>query len=119
MTEKNTIAVRDAAINDAILSGTAMEAFERYYADTIEMQENDATPTIGKDANRERETAFFGAITEFRGASLLETGIGENVTFSRWLYDYTHAEWGERRYHQVVVRTWRDGLVIAERFYYG
>ncbi|MEN7341734.1 MAG: nuclear transport factor 2 family protein [Pseudomonadota bacterium] len=114
-----TILERDAAINAAILNGTALDAFDQYYADDVVMQENDQPATAGKALNRQREEDFFGAITEFRGATLIETGAGDNVTFSRWLYDYTHAEWGERRYHQVVVRTWRDGLVVAERFYYG
>ncbi|MEM1438024.1 MAG: nuclear transport factor 2 family protein [Pseudomonadota bacterium] len=109
----------DAAINEAILNGSALEAFETYYDDAIVMQENDGPETVGKDANREREIAFFDAITEFRGAHVDHTAVGEDVTYSRWFYDYTHRDWGARRYHQIAVRQWRDGKVIRESFYYG
>ena len=114
-----TIAELDQALNDAILSGAALDAFETYYDDDVAMQENDAEPTVGKAANREREQAFFAAITEFRGGKVLATGAGENTTFSHWHFDFTHREWGERNYHQVAVRTWRDGKIVREVFHYG
>jgi hypothetical protein len=113
------IARLDRELNNAILVGKALEAFETYYAEEVIMQENDAEPTIGKAANREREQAFLRAITDFRGAAVLAAGVGDDTSFSQWHYDFTHAEWGERKYHQVAVRTWRDGKVIHEVFYYG
>lgn len=102
-----------------ILAGKAIEAFDRFYADQIVMQENEQEPTIGKQANRERELAFFAAITEFRGAKVLSVGEAADKTFVEWHYDYTHKDWGVRRYHQVAVQTWKDGKIIHERFYYG
>jgi len=107
------------ALNQLVLSGKAMEAFELYYSDDIVMQENDHPATIGKAANREREIAFFGAITEFRGAKVLSVGESGDKTFVEWHYDYTHKEWGVRRYHQVAVQTWKNGKIVHERFYYG
>ncbi len=119
MTTIQTIAELDAQVNDAIMSGTALEAFETFYHEDVVMQENDAEPTIGKAANREREQAFFAAITEFRGGKVVATGVGGDTSFSQWHFDYTHSEWGARSYHQVAVRTWRDGKIIREVFYYG
>jgi hypothetical protein len=43
-------------LNQLVLQGKALDAFEMYYDDEVVMQENDAVPTIGKEANRE----FFG-----------------------------------------------------------
>lgn len=119
MTTSSPISVLDQQLNDAILSGKALEAFETFYADDVIMQENDSEPTIGKTANREREIAFFDAITDFRGAKVLATGAGDNVTFSHWHFDFTHRDWGVRLYRQVAVRTWSKGKVIAEVFHYG
>lgn len=112
------IGALDAELNAAILAGNALTAFETYYADDVVMQENDAEPTIGKDANRIREQEFFGAVTEFRGAEVLATGAGDDVTFSHWRYDYTHRDWGSRTYRQVAVRTWKDGKIVREVFHY-
>ena len=106
-------------INQLILNGKAMEAFEQYYAESVTMQENDQPPTVGKAANREREIAFFGAITEFRGAKVLSVGEGSDKTYVEWYYDYTHRDWGVRRYHQIAVQTWKDGKIVQEKFFYG
>lgn len=114
-----TIEALDAELNEAILNGNGLEAFESFYAEEVVMQENDAKPTVGKSANRIREKEFFGAITDFRGAEVLATGSGENVTFSHWLFDFTHRDWGEFKYRQVAVRTWKDGKIVREVFHYG
>lgn len=42
-------------LNDLILQGRTMEAFEKYYDNNVVMQENESVPTIGKEANRKRE----------------------------------------------------------------
>ncbi|RYZ48657.1 MAG: nuclear transport factor 2 family protein, partial [Sphingobacteriales bacterium] len=39
-------------INELVISGKMMEAFEKYYHDEVIMQENDMPATIGKAANR-------------------------------------------------------------------
>lgn len=106
-------------ITTLTLQGKAMEAFEKYYADDVVMQENEAPATVGKEANRLREQDFFAKLTEFRGAELKNVAFGEDVIMSEWLLDYTHQDWGKRTYHQVAVQKWKDGKVVHERFYYG
>ncbi|HEY9734724.1 MAG TPA: SnoaL-like domain-containing protein [Trichocoleus sp.] len=106
-------------IKQLFFAGKAMEAFEKYYADHVVMQENENPATIGKEANRQRELDFFSKVTEFRGAELKAVAFGDDVIISEWFYDYTHADWGVRAYHQVSVQRWQDGKVVHERFYYG
>ena len=118
-TNSPTIEQLDAELNEAILKGKGLEAFETYYADDVVMQENDLEPTIGKPANRIREQEFFEAITDFRGAEVLASGSGENVSFSHWYFDFTHRDWGDRKYRQVAVRTWKHGKIVREVFHYG
>ena len=55
-------------LNDLVLKGKALEAFDKYYHEDVVMQENESTPTIGKDENRRREEEFFSSISEFRNA---------------------------------------------------
>ncbi len=108
-----------AELNSMILEGKAMEAFEKYYAEDVVMQENDLPPTVGKDANREREKEFFSNLVEFRGAEVKGVAIGDGITMVEWFFDYTHKDWGRRSYHQVAVQRWKDGKIVHERFYYG
>ena len=114
------IAARDRELNDMILSGKALEAFEKFYAEGCVMQDQGFDPWVGKDVNRAREEDFFSKITEVRAFELKETAVGDHVSFSIWNNDYTHAEWGVMNYTQVAVRHWNEeGQIVKERFYRG
>ena len=105
-------------LNNLVVHGKAMEAFEKYYDDHVIMQENEAPPTYGKDANRKREQEFYENIIEFRSAEALKVTSGKNITIVEWKYDYTHKEWGIRDYRQVSIQEWENGKIIKEKFYY-
>lgn len=113
------VAELDAELNRMILEGNALEAFERFYAEDVVMQDQGFDPWDGKALNREREKDFFSKITDFRAGELKESAVGEDVTFSVWHYDYSHEEWGDVTYDQVAVRKWKDGEIVEERFYRG
>lgn len=115
----NTLKEKINELNQLVLNGKALEAFEKFYHNDVVMQENENSPTIGKDANREREIAFFNAITEFRGAEVKGIALGNNLSTVIWHYDYTHKEWGVRKYTQVSVQQWKEGQIIKEQFFYG
>ncbi len=103
-------------LNQMVLAGNALEAFDRFYAENVSMQEGSNEPFVGKAVNRKREEDFFASITEFRGAEVKGVTVGENLTMVLWTFDYTHAEWGEQRYDQVAIQWWEDGLIVKERF---
>ncbi len=114
-----TITEKLKDLNSLVLEGKALDAFEKYYHDEVSMHENDSQPTVGKEANRLREQEFFGSITEFRGAEVVQvTAINENLSLVVWKYDYTHKDWGVRNYQQVSVQHWKDGKIIREQFIY-
>lgn len=115
----STLLEKISDLNDLVLQGKALDAFEKYYHEDVVMQENGTPPTIGKEANRKRELEFFGSITEFRSAKPLKVTVGESVTMVQWQYDYTHKDWGVKNYTQVSVQEWKDGKIIREQFFYG
>jgi hypothetical protein len=114
-----TLLQRIIDLNDLVLQGKALEAFDMYYDDKVIMQENGNPPTVGKKANRIREEEFFSSIIEFRGAKPLKVTVGEDTTMVQWHYDYTHKDWGPRNYTQVSVQEWKDGKIVREQFFYG
>jgi ketosteroid isomerase-like protein len=105
-------------LNNLVLEGRAMEAFEQFYDDEVVMQENAFPPTVSKAVNRERELDFFSKVSELRTLRVLDVAAGDNVTMVVWQYDYTHAEWGRKDYTQVSVQHWRDGKIVREQFFY-
>ncbi|HEY0752108.1 MAG TPA: SnoaL-like domain-containing protein [Chitinophagaceae bacterium] len=106
-------------LNQLVIEGKPMEAFEKYYHEDVAMQENGNAPVIGKEANRKRELEFFANVQEFRNASVKGLAVGNETSFVIWSYDYTHKEWGVRNYTQVSVQNWKDGKIINEQFFYG
>src|SRR6476661_9978967 len=114
----NTLTEKINHLNQLVLDGKVMDAFELYYHPEVAMQENEQAVTVGKEENRKRELDFFSNVTEFRKASVHRVAVGENTTMVEWEYDYTHKVYGVRNYKQVSVQEWKDGLIIFEKFYY-
>lgn len=118
MTARMTeLAALEAQLNQLILEGRALEAFELLYAEDIVMQENTAPPIVGKAHNRERERAFFGSIAEVN-VHLLGSAVGDSVTYSEWIYEISFKDGRRVCMTEVSARRWRGGLVVHERFYY-
>lgn len=108
-------------LNRMVLAGDLLAAHDKHYADDVVQQENELPPTVGKLANRSREETFLSNVTALRAADVKSVAVdaAHDTTMVEWFFDYDHAEWGTRTYHQVAVQKWRNGLISHERFYYG
>lgn len=118
-TSNSSVAALDHALNEAVLNGKALEAFEQYYADDVVMQENSDEPRVGKDANRKAEVDFFSSLAEFHEGKLLSSAVNGDVTFGEWFMDVTFKNGTRYKLAQTAVRRWKDGKIVHERFYYG
>jgi len=113
----NTAAL-DRELNQAILAGNILNAFETYYAEDIVMQENDLPPFSGKAVNRKREEEFVNSVQEFHSAKLLGEAVNGDTSYSEWEYDLTFKNGTRTQLQQVASRRWKNGQVSQERFYY-
>ena len=116
----STIKEQVEALNARILQGDILGAFEEYYDDQVVMQDNLGPLREGKLTCREFEESFVNNLTAFRGAAVKNVMVSEEagVAAVEWDFDYSHAEWGDRKYTQVAVQQWKDGKIISERFVY-
>ena len=117
-TPTQTTAELDERLNQMVLEGSILEAFDRFYDDNVVMQENALTPTAGKAANRAREVKFVESIEQFHGAQMLGSGTSADRSYSEWLMDVTFKGGIRVKLEQVAARQWRNGKVIHERFYF-
>lgn len=108
----------DSQLNDMIAHGKALEAFERFYADDVVMQENLGEPTKGKEANRAREKEFFGSIKQLHEGRVMQSAVGDDVSFAEMEFDATMEDGQRMRMTEVARRRWKDGKIVHERFYY-
>ena len=112
------VAKLDQSLNERILSGDILSAFDEYYDDNVVMQENTAEPTAGKAANRKREEEFVASVEQFHSAQLLGSAVNGDRSFSEWEYDATFKGGFRTKMNQVAVRQWKNGKIVHERFYY-
>lgn len=117
-TTMETLNERVSRLNQMILEGNILAAFEEFYAENVSMQENENPPTLGKTACRINEENFVNNITAFRGAKVKNVIVSDDLSVVEWHFDFTHKEWGVRNYDQLSVQRWKDGKIISEKFYY-
>ena len=98
-------------------SGRMLEAFERYYANDVAMQENVSAPTVGFDANYARESAFYGSLREAKFTPVSIVVEGDRAAIN-WIFDYTTGDGQRYRMDEIAVQTWRNGKIVHERYIY-
>jgi ketosteroid isomerase-like protein len=107
-------------LNNMILEGKILDAFDKFYADDVVMQDNNTPLREGKEVCRKFEEDFVNNLTAFRGAEVKNVLISEEAGIAtiEWAFDYSHKEWGDRNYTQVAVQQWENGQIKNEQFLY-
>lgn len=108
----------DNQLNQQILAGDILGAFDKFYAPNVVMQENSEPPVEGKQANREREVQFVNSVEQFHGAKVHAAAVKGDKSFSEWEMDITFKGGQRAKLAQTAVRTWSNDQVVSERFYY-
>jgi len=101
-----------------IKAGRILDAINEFYAEDVVMQENSAPPTVGRQANLERERQFLNTVKEWRGFEVTAHGGDDNVTFYETVMDWIATDGTPVHVEQAVIAKWRDGKIVHERFYH-
>jgi len=101
-----------------IREGRILEAINEFYAEDAIMQENTQPPTVGREANLEREKQFLNTVKEWIRFDVTAKGLGEDVTFYETVMDWVATDGTPVHVEQVVVANWQDGKITHERFYH-
>ena len=105
---------------DHIRGGRILEAMREFYADDVQMQENNNPPTVGLEANYAREEQFVNYVKQWKSlevdAVAVDAQRGKTLVQSRFEFDAVDGT--THKYDQVTVQTWRDGRIVHEKFYY-
>lgn len=115
----NDFAQKVQAFNQLVFASKTVEAMEIFYADDVEMRENEDEPRKGKAfcIDHEKQNLSKTKAVSFR---LLNQAIDEKqeLVFSEWEIDFTNNE--ERRFllREAAVQHWKNGFVCREKFFY-
>ena len=99
--------------------GKLMDAFEKYYAENVVMEEPRGTRQ-GKEACRVSEQQFLESVQEFHGMEI--KAFAEDANAGKVLIevamDMTFKGGPRMTMEQVSAQTWENGQIVHERFYY-
>ena len=107
------------ALNKLIISGDTVKAMELFYADNVEMQENEEPPRKGKIVCIDTEKNNIQKVKS-AASNLLNQAIDieKNVVFSEWEILFTYKDNNKFKLTQVSVQHWLNGQIAKEKFYY-
>ncbi|MBS2097554.1 SnoaL-like domain-containing protein [Carboxylicivirga linearis] len=106
-------------LNTMIEERQILQAFEKFYAEDVTLQDNENDPLIGKDICRKKQEEFVTGILDYKKAKARNTLISNNISVVEWDMDYTHEEWGHRSLKMITVQRWNtEGEIINEKYYY-
>jgi hypothetical protein len=106
-------------LSNLIATGHTIKAMELFYANDVEMQENNELPRKGKILCISHEKENLQKVKNFAG-KLLNQAIDDanGVVFSEWEIQCTYNDDSKYILTEVAVQHWADGLVVKENFYY-
>ena len=106
-------------LNKLILAGNTLPAMELYYADDVEMQENEDPPRKGKLLCLEQEREALQQVTSLQ-CKLLNQAIDSvaQVVFSEWEFTIVNNNNQQHILREVSVQQWNEGKIVREKFYY-
>lgn len=107
------------ALNFLILNGETIRGMEIYYADNVEMQDNEEPPRIGKANCLSVEKNNLSKLKDVH-SKLLSQAVNEEtgMVFSEWENTYTYKDSRVFILRTVSVQTWQNGAVVREKYYY-
>lgn len=101
-----------------IREGRIIEAMQEFYDREVQMQENAKPPTVGLQANIDREKAFLKGVKEWKGFEVKSLAVGDDVTFYEAVFEFIATNGQPVHLEQVDVAKWRNGKIVHQRFYY-
>ncbi|WP_455244606.1 hypothetical protein [Petrachloros mirabilis] len=114
----NELETRLKELQHYIREGRVIDALLEFYDVNVSMQENANHPTVGLQANIEREKQFLGGVKEWKGFHVKAVGIGHDVTFYEAVFDWIATDGTPIHIEQVALAKWRNGKIVHERFFY-
>jgi hypothetical protein len=108
---------------EGLKGGDILATFDRFYGENVSMGENADPPTVGKAANRVREEQFLASVKEWKSlnisASAAEGEGDSGVAFIEYDFEFVNTDDQTVKYEQITRQTWKDGVIVDERFYHG
>jgi hypothetical protein len=122
MTIQQVIA-NEKEINELVLAGKMLEAFEKFYGENVVMTESDGSQNVGKVACRKYEEGFMASVTQFNEMKFLSSivfALSETKfqVVAVWYNDIVTTNYPIKG-NQTSIAIWEGGMIQELTFKMG
>jgi predicted flap endonuclease-1-like 5' DNA nuclease len=103
-------------LDKQIIKGDIIGAFDKYAADQCVTLSNANDKTTSKAQKLEALKWFFNNIASVNRIERLALKVGENVSDSQFVFDFTNHQGQSLVFHEVIRRTWNNGKIVEELY---
>jgi hypothetical protein len=105
-----------------LAQGQLFEAFDKYYAENVSMEDvGENNLRTGKAACRVHEEHFMGAVESFSGMGVDAITASDDdsiIMIENWMEIKFKGAPAAIKMSQVAVQKWENGLIVNEKFYH-
>lgn len=106
-------------LNTMIEDRLILQAFEKFYAEDVIIQNNDNEPIKGKDRCRKLQEDFVTGLIDYQNAKVVNSLISEKISVIEWELEFTHEKYGHQSMSILTVQCWNnEGEIFNEKYYY-
>lgn len=99
------------------LNGEILQSMDKYYHSNCVVIEKNHAVAEGLQAAKDRESFVLEGVEAWLKSKIKSTAVEDNVTMTKWHFEYKHQEFGHKKFDQVAVQHWKDGKIMSDRFY--
>ena len=103
--------------NEMIVKGQIVEASETFYAEKTKTIDFTGTIINSKGEHTQTMKTFVGFIAKVNEITLLRTGVGDDVTFAEFIFNFDMKDGSKIYWHEILESKWKDGLIIEEQYF--
>jgi ketosteroid isomerase-like protein len=104
-------------LDELTAKGDILVGLEKFYAEDCSFAEPDGSGRQSRQAQHDHLSGFFASLKSFNGATLHGSSVGDDLSMSEFTFDMTGGDGEPIIWNEVLVRRWRDGKVVSEKFY--
>lgn len=104
------------ALDAQIVKGDILGAFDTFAADNCVTFSNPQDITHSKAQKAEALRWFFDNIASTNRVERVAVAVGENVTDSQFVFDFTNRQGNPLVFSEIIRRTWQDGKIVEEQY---
>jgi flagellar hook assembly protein FlgD len=98
--------------------GETVEAMKRFYAENASMQENAATPRVGKATLIKHEETALASIAKLKATCVRPIFVSGDFAVIHWVFEIQDKKGKTVRFEELAHQRWEGNLMVQEQFFY-